>query len=95
MSALARLFWYDAQFDRLIRSKEVAVSEKQIDENRIERLGGLSTVRARAGKDQWSGADYAVGLSRTTVGSNTLSMNVARLPAGGTMGGSNIASVRG
>lgn len=85
MSALALLFWYDAHFDRLIRSKVVAVSETQLDENRIERLGGFSTVRAGAGADRWSGADYAVGLSRKTVGSNTLSMNVARLPGGGTI----------
>ncbi|HEX3723389.1 MAG TPA: cupin domain-containing protein [Nitrolancea sp.] len=61
------------------------MSEKQLDENGIERLGGFSTVRAGAGGDRWSGADYAMGLSRTTVGSNSLSMNVARLPAGGSI----------
>ncbi len=48
----------------------------------IERLGGFSTIRAGAGSEQWSGAHYNLGLSETTVGSKTLSMNVARLPAG-------------
>ena len=51
----------------------------------IEQLGGISTIRAGAGAEQWSGAAYALGLSRTTVGSHALSMNVARLPAGGSI----------
>jgi uncharacterized RmlC-like cupin family protein len=61
------------------------VSESQLDESHIERLGGFSTIRAGAGDDQWSGAHYAVGLSEKTVSSRVLSMNVARLPAGGTI----------
>lgn len=61
------------------------MSESQLDESHIERLGGFSTIRAGAGDDQWSGAHYAVGLSEKTVGSRILSMNVARLPAGGTI----------
>ena len=48
----------------------------------VERLGGFSTIRAGAGNDQWSSAHYHLGLSAKTVGSQTLSMNVARLPAG-------------
>lgn len=48
----------------------------------IERLNGFSTIRAGAGSDQWGSAQYDLGLSGKTAGSNTLSMNVARLPAG-------------
>ncbi len=48
----------------------------------IERLGGFSTIRAGAGADQWKSAHYNLGLSEKTVGSQILSMNVARLPAG-------------
>lgn len=48
----------------------------------VERLGGFSTIRAGAGSDQWSNAHYALGISKKTVGTEGLSMNVARLPAG-------------
>jgi uncharacterized RmlC-like cupin family protein len=88
MSALALLFWYDDLLTQLKRPKEAAVSEAEaepISNPRIERLGGFSTVRAGAGDDRWSGAEYALGLSRRTVGSRTLSLNVAHLPPGGSI----------
>jgi uncharacterized RmlC-like cupin family protein len=86
MSALALLFWYDDLLTQLIRPKEDAVSEPVLEPNpRIERLGGFSTVRAGTGEDRWSGAEYALGLSRRTVGAGTLSMNVAHLPPGGSI----------
>ncbi len=50
--------------------------------DRIERLGGFSTVRAGGETDHWSAAHYNLGISARSVGSTTLSMNVARLPAG-------------
>ena len=50
---------------------------------RVERLAGISSVRAGAGGADWGGAAYALGISAETVGSTTLSMNVARLPPGG------------
>ena len=50
--------------------------------DRVERLGGFSTVRAGGETDQWSAAHYHLGISAGTVGSTGLSMNVARLPAG-------------
>ena len=58
------------------------MTEAQVEDDHIERLGGFSTIRAGAGANQWSSAHYAVGLSAQTVGSHILSMNVARLPAG-------------
>ncbi|MGA7671502.1 MAG: cupin domain-containing protein [Nitrolancea sp.] len=50
--------------------------------DRVERLGGFSTVRAGVETDQWSAAHYQLGISAKTVGSTGLSMNVARLPPG-------------
>lgn len=86
MSALALFFWYDDLLTQLTRPKEDAVSEPVLESNpRIERLGGFSTVRAGAGEDRWSGAEYALGLSRRTVGAHMLSMNVAHLPPGGSI----------
>jgi uncharacterized RmlC-like cupin family protein len=86
MSALALLFWYDDLLTQLKHPREDAVTDPLPELNpRIERLGGFSTVRAGAGDDRWSGADYALGLSRRTVGANTLSMNVACLPPGGSI----------
>src|SRR5579884_4104275 len=49
----------------------------------VEILEGFATVRAGAGVDRWSAASYARGISFSSVGSRTLSMNVATLPAGG------------
>jgi uncharacterized RmlC-like cupin family protein len=51
----------------------------------IERLGGFATIRAGAGSEQWSTAHYQLGLSEKTVGAGILSMNVARLPPGGSI----------
>ena len=85
-SALALLFWYDDLLTQLIRPKGDVMSAPEPNPNpRIERLGGFSTVRAGAGDDRWSGAEYALGLSRRSVGAQTLSMNVARLPPGGSI----------
>ncbi len=50
--------------------------------DRVERLGGFSTIRAGDETDRWSAAHYQLGISARTVGSTGLSMNVARLPGG-------------
>ena len=51
----------------------------------VERYDGMATIRAGAGTERWSGASYALGLSDRTVGARVLSMNVARLPPGGSI----------
>jgi len=78
-------FWYDAHLATMKLAKEAPVSESQLAGDHVERLGGFSTIRAGAGVNQWNGAHYAMGLSEQTVGSHILSMNVARLAAGGTI----------
>jgi uncharacterized RmlC-like cupin family protein len=87
MCVLALLYWNDLHFDVLSRSKGCVVADMNRAENSmVERLGGFSTIRAGAGHEQWSAAHYQLGLSEKTVGSTTLSMNVARLPAGESIG---------
>jgi uncharacterized RmlC-like cupin family protein len=56
------------------------------DQHRVElHPDGFSTIRLGAGQDAWQGATYQLGVSDKTVGAEHLSMNVARLPAGGTI----------
>lgn len=63
------------------------VSSQRIeDQNRIEEHpDGFTTIRLGAGRDRWQGVDYQLGLSAKTVGAQHLSMNVSRLPPGGSI----------
>lgn len=60
----------------------MADSVAQQDE-RIELLDGISTIRPGLDKESWNGLSYDVGISSRTVGSRELSMNVATIPPGG------------
>jgi demethylmenaquinone methyltransferase/2-methoxy-6-polyprenyl-1,4-benzoquinol methylase len=46
---------------------------------------GLATIRRGAGGEQWQGADYQLGVAAKTVGASQLSLNVSRLPPGGSI----------
>ncbi len=58
---------------------------RQVDNPQLieEHPDGFSTIRQGAGHDSWQGAAYQLGVGAKTVDAQQLSMNVARLPAGG------------
>jgi uncharacterized RmlC-like cupin family protein len=61
-------------------------SQRTVDQSQIEEHhDGFVTIRHGAGRDQWQGADYQLGLSARTVGAQHLSLNVSRLPPGGSI----------
>lgn len=49
----------------------------------IEQHEGISCLRQGAGTDHWNGLNYQVGINRSTVGAQELSMNVATVPPSG------------
>ena len=54
-----------------------------VNEQLIERYEGIACLRKGAGRDHWNGLNYQLGINKTTVGSQVLSMNVATVPPGG------------
>jgi uncharacterized RmlC-like cupin family protein len=55
----------------------------EIDSSLIEDHNGIACVRNGAGRDQWNGLNYKLGLNKQTVGTNVLSMNLATVSPGG------------
>jgi uncharacterized RmlC-like cupin family protein len=49
----------------------------------VERLGGITVIRASDDCRQWNGIRYKLGMSGKNVGAKALSMNVATIPPGG------------
>ena len=54
-----------------------------VNEQLIERYEGIACLRNGAGQEHWNGLNYKLGINKTTVGSQVLSMNVATVPPGG------------
>ncbi len=54
-----------------------------VNDQLIERHEGIACLRNGAGQDHWNGLNYKLGINKTTVGSQVLSMNVATVPPGG------------
>jgi uncharacterized RmlC-like cupin family protein len=49
----------------------------------VERLDGITVIRASGDCRQWNGIRYKLGMSGKNVGAKALSMNVATIPPGG------------
>jgi uncharacterized RmlC-like cupin family protein len=49
----------------------------------VERLGGITIIRAGDDCREWNGIRYKLGMSGKNVGAKALSMNVATIPPGG------------
>lgn len=49
----------------------------------VERLGGITVIRASGDCREWNGIRYKLGMSGKNVGATALSMNVATIPPGG------------
>jgi uncharacterized RmlC-like cupin family protein len=49
----------------------------------VEKLDGITVVRASGDCRQWNGIRYKLGMSAKNVGAKALSMNVATIPPGG------------
>ncbi|MGH9313372.1 MAG: cupin domain-containing protein [Vicinamibacterales bacterium] len=49
----------------------------------VERLDGITVIRASSDCRQWNGIRYKLGMSGKNVGAKALSMNVATIPPGG------------
>jgi uncharacterized RmlC-like cupin family protein len=58
-------------------------SHAVVNEQLIEDHDGIACLRNGAGSDHWNGLDYKLGINKTTVGSDVLSMNLATVPPGG------------
>jgi uncharacterized RmlC-like cupin family protein len=54
-----------------------------MDTKQVERLEGISVIRASGDCRQWNGIRYKLGMSGKNVGAKALSMNVATIPPGG------------
>jgi uncharacterized RmlC-like cupin family protein len=51
--------------------------------NDVEKLDGITVIRASGDCRQWNGIRYKLGMSGKNVGARALSMNVATIPPGG------------
>jgi uncharacterized RmlC-like cupin family protein len=49
----------------------------------VEKLGGLTVIRASENCRDWNGIHYKLGMSAKNVGAKELSMNVATIPPSG------------
>jgi len=54
-----------------------------MDSNQVEKLEGITVIRASGDCRQWNGIRYKLGMSGKNVGAKALSMNVATIPPGG------------
>jgi uncharacterized RmlC-like cupin family protein len=54
-----------------------------MDTNQVEKLDGITVIRASGDCRQWNGIRYKLGMSGKNVGAKDLSMNVATIPPGG------------
>jgi uncharacterized RmlC-like cupin family protein len=54
-----------------------------MDTNQVEKLDGITVIRASGDCRQWNGIRYKLGMSGKNVGAKALSMNVATIPPGG------------
>jgi uncharacterized RmlC-like cupin family protein len=54
-----------------------------MDTKQVERLDGITVIRASGDCRQWNGIRYKLGMSGKNVGAKALSMNVATIPPGG------------
>jgi uncharacterized RmlC-like cupin family protein len=54
-----------------------------MDTNTVEKLEGITVIRASGDCRQWNGIRYKLGMSGKNVGAKGLSMNVATIPPGG------------
>jgi uncharacterized RmlC-like cupin family protein len=52
----------------------------------VERLGGITIIRAGDDCREWNGIRYKLGMSGKNVGASALSLNVATIPPGGVAG---------
>ena len=54
-----------------------------VNENEVEDLGGILTIRGGGSKRAWNNIRYKQGMSEKNVGSTKLSMNIATIPPNG------------
>jgi uncharacterized RmlC-like cupin family protein len=59
------------------------MNKVEMDTNTVEKLEGISVIRASGDCRQWNGIRYKLGMSGKNVGAKALSMNVATIPPGG------------
>jgi uncharacterized RmlC-like cupin family protein len=66
------------------KTRWVSIMTEQ--QNPVENLGGISTIRGGGDNRQWNGIHYKQGMSGKNVGAKELSINIATIPPGGVAG---------